>query len=155
VYDDDLQSWNGPAGQLLYSLQFYETDRTLDRELTDTSGLPAPKLHHRLSGNSQRNLTFALERMREAHEAAGARYVVDEPNIASGHLLGTARMGTDARTSVVDQFCRSHDIPNLLIVDGSVMVTSGAMNPTATITALALRASEHLANTFQHQRCLV
>jgi len=111
----------------------------LDRELTDTSGLPAPKLHHRLSGNSQRNLTFALERMREAHEAAGARYVVDEPNIASGHLLGTARMGTDARTSVVDQFCRSHDIPNLLIVDGSVMVTSGAMNPTATITALALR----------------
>ena len=220
MYDDDVQSWNGSAGQLLYSLQFYETDRTrgfvrgskwslmpvpgvlraldlfkdvpfeqrwgpaahdlakyagkvlswseciedlpeesntvtLDPVLTDTSGLPALRLRYRRSGNTERNLTYALARMREVHEAAGARYVIEEPNIASGHLLGTARMGTAARTSVVNPVCRSHDVPNLPIVDGSVMVTSGAMNPTATITALALRASEHLADTAQHQRCLV
>jgi choline dehydrogenase-like flavoprotein len=60
------------------------------------------------------------------------------------HLMGTARMGNDPRTSVVDQWGKSHDVPNLFIYDGSVFVTSGAANPTATITAIALRAVKHL-----------
>lgn len=68
------------------------------------------------------------------------------PRMPSGHILGTARMGSDPATSVVDEYGRSHDIPNLVIVDGSVMVTGSGMNPTATITALALRAAEHLAD---------
>ena len=61
-------------------------------------------------------------------------------------------MGNDPQTSVVDRFGRSHDVPNLFIVDGSVMVTSGGGNPTSTIAALSLRASEHLADTAQAMR---
>ena len=62
----------------------------------------------------------------------------------SSHLLGTARMGNDPRTSVVDEWCMTHDVPNLGVIDGSVFVTAGAVNPTSTICALALRAVEHL-----------
>ena len=87
--------------------------------------------------------------MVEMHEAAGASHIFRQPlwKEAPGHLLGTARMGNDPKTSVVDRFGRSHDVPNIFIVDGSVMVTSGAVNPTATIAALALRAAEHVADT--------
>jgi choline dehydrogenase-like flavoprotein len=53
-------------------------------------------------------------------------------------------MGSDPATSVVDEWGLAHDVPNLAIVDGSTMPTSGAVNPTATITATALRTAEYL-----------
>jgi choline dehydrogenase-like flavoprotein len=55
-----------------------------------------------------------------------------------GHLLGTARMGLDPERSVVNEWGRSHDVKNLFIVDGSIWVTSGGVNPTSTIQARAL-----------------
>ena len=58
--------------------------------------------------------------------------------------MGTARMGTDPKKSVVDPNGQSHDIDNLFIVDGSVMVTSAAVNPTPTIQALALRTGDYI-----------
>ena len=58
---------------------------------------------------------------------------------------GTCRMGADKRTSVLNSFNQSHDCPNLFVVDGSSFVSGGAQNPTLTILALALRASEYLA----------
>ena len=61
------------------------------------------------------------------------------------HLLGTCRMGDDARTSVVDKYHRTHDVPNLFLCDGSSFVTSGRGQPTMTIMALAFRAAEHIA----------
>ncbi|MEO6512595.1 MAG: GMC family oxidoreductase, partial [Nocardioides sp.] len=212
IYDQPLETWNGPAGQLIYSLQYYETDEsrgfvrgakwnlmpvpgvlsvlgmydglpfeerwganahrlsrrggqvlawyaniddlpeehnrvTLDPELTDSSGLPSPRIDYTLSENTLKSLDFNEQKMREAHEAAGAVDIWLDPLVPSGHLLGTARMGHDPATSVVDPWGRSHDVPNLFIVDGSVMVTGGAMNPTSTIASFALRAAEHLADT--------
>lgn len=219
LYDEDIESWKGPAGQLMYSLEFYETDAsrgflrgakanlmpvpgilrflshfdklpfeerwgtalhdlgkyagralswagniedlpeerncvTLDPDLKDSDGIPAPRVDYRLAENTRRNLDFMLERMAEMHGAARAAHVLRQPlwREAPGHLLGTARMGNDPRSSVVDRHGRSHDVPNLFIVDGSVMVTSGAMNPTATITALALRTAEHIAETARLQQ---
>lgn len=63
------------------------------------------------------------------------------------HQCGTARMGNDPATSVVDSHCRSHDHKNLFIVDASVLPTSAAVNPALTIAALALRAGRHMAET--------
>ncbi|MGJ5620680.1 FAD-dependent oxidoreductase [Sulfitobacter sp. MF3-043] len=63
------------------------------------------------------------------------------------HQCGTARMGADPKSSVVDTFCRSHDHRNLFIVDASVLPTSAAVNPALTIAALALRAGRHIAET--------
>ncbi|MBR0554457.1 GMC family oxidoreductase [Ciceribacter sp. L1K23] len=63
------------------------------------------------------------------------------------HQCGTARMGSDPRTSVVDSFGRSHDHDNLFIVDASILPTSAAVNPALTIAALALRAAKHINET--------
>jgi choline dehydrogenase-like flavoprotein len=64
---------------------------------------------------------------------------------AGWHLMGTARMGTDPETSVVNEWGRCHDVKNLFIVDGSIFVTAAAVNPTNTIQALAL----HVADTMK------
>ena len=63
------------------------------------------------------------------------------------HQCGTARMGADPATSVVDGFCRSHDHPNLFITDASVLPTSAAVNPALTVAALAIRTAKHIGET--------
>ncbi|MGH1516311.1 GMC oxidoreductase [Chryseobacterium sp. JK1] len=69
-------------------------------------------------------------------------------DIASpAHQNGTTRMGQDSSTSVVDAYCKAHDLENLYIVDGGFFVSSGAVNPALTIIAMALRVGEHLKNT--------
>ena len=60
--------------------------------------------------------------------------------------MGTARMGLDPNQSVVNEWGQSHDVKNLFIIDGSIFVTSGAVNPTTTIQALALYVSEQIKN---------
>jgi choline dehydrogenase-like flavoprotein len=119
----------------------------LDPTLTDADGIPAPLVRYRLSDNSKRMLVFGLERAREALEAAGCREVlIRNPLRPSGwHLLGTCRMGDAPFGSVVDRWGRAHDVPNLFVVDGSIVVTSAAVNPTTTLQALALRTADWIA----------
>ena len=62
-----------------------------------------------------------------------------------GHHLGTARMGTDARTSVVDADCRVHSVRNLFVAGSAVFPTSSQANPTLTLIALSLRLGRHLS----------
>jgi choline dehydrogenase-like flavoprotein len=79
--------------------------------------------------------------------AAGARRIVRLPlaPLTGWHLLGTARMGRDPGTSVVDGNGRCHAVPNLVVADGSLFPTVGAVNPGSTIGALALKLAENLA----------
>jgi choline dehydrogenase-like flavoprotein len=67
-------------------------------------------------------------------------------------MLGTARMGNDPGTSVVDSFGRMHDVPNVFIADGSIFVTAGAVNPTPTISALALRVAKGIVRTAKTEK---
>ena len=60
------------------------------------------------------------------------------------HLVGTCRMGSSPRDSVVDRWCRTWDVPNLLVCDGSVLPTQGSANPALTISALAARTADWL-----------
>ena len=126
----------------------------LDPLLKDHDGIPAPKLVYRMSENSRRLLQFHLERARESLEAAGAFETVIAPLIreTGWHLLGTAKMGANPVTSVVDAWGGCHDVPNLYIFDGSIWPTSSGMNPTATIAALALRCAEHLVEERRNQQ---
>jgi choline dehydrogenase-like flavoprotein len=127
---------------------------SLSTVLTDPSGLPAPKITYRLSEDSKLNLAFNVERMHEAHFAAGAIETKEVPWMPAvgWHLLGTARCGDDPRRSVVDGYGRSHDVPNLYIMDGSVFVTSSSVNPTPTIAAFAARATANLIDTAADQK---
>jgi choline dehydrogenase-like flavoprotein len=63
------------------------------------------------------------------------------------HQCGTLRFGVDPRTSVLDPFCRTHDVPNLFVVDASFFPSSAAVNPGLTIIAQALRTADHIAET--------
>jgi choline dehydrogenase-like flavoprotein len=131
-----------------------ETNRVvLDPELKDSDGIPAPKILYRMSENSYRLLRFHQERARESLLAAGAYETTIAPLIreTGWHLLGTAKMGVDPGSSVVDAWGRTHDIPNLFIFDGSIWPTSSGMNPTATIAALALRCSHQLVRSRSNQ----
>jgi choline dehydrogenase-like flavoprotein len=127
---------------------------TLDPELTDSDGIPAPRIHYELSDNSNSMLAHSVARAKEVLEAAGAKETAAEAplGVAGWHLMGTARMGTDPRTSVVNDWGRCHDVRNLFIIDGSIFVTAAAVNPTNTIQALALYIADtmkkNLANLF-------
>ena len=76
---------------------------------------------------------------------AGFPVVLSRPfdSRTPSHQCGTARMGRDPATSVVDTYCRNHDHPNLFITDASVLPTSAAVNPALTVAALALRTADH------------
>jgi choline dehydrogenase-like flavoprotein len=126
----------------------------LDSSLTDSDGVPAPRILYRNSENTHRMIDFHLERAKEAMAAAGATGMTVTPLMrdCGWHLMGTARMGNDPKTSVVDQWGKSHDVPNLFIYDGSVFVTSSGFNPTGTITAIALRAVKHLIAERSNQK---
>jgi choline dehydrogenase-like flavoprotein len=117
---------------------------TLDPVLKDAHGIPAPKIDYTISDNSHRMLDHAIARATDILHAAGATDIgVDRPILYGGwHLLGTARMGNDPDRSVVNGWGRSHDVKNLFIVDGSIFVTSGGVNPTSTIQALALYVAD-------------
>ena len=119
---------------------------TLDPTLKDGHGVPAPKIDYTLSENSQRMMAHGIARATEILTEAGARDVgVNSPILYGGwHLLGTARMGINPEKSVVNEWGRCHDMKNLFIVDGSVFVTSGGVNPTSTIQALALYIADSI-----------
>ncbi len=121
----------------------------LDPELKDAWGVPAMRITFKEHEHDLRLFRFFQARGRELLTAAGAKAVhsgdiADTPGSAV-HLLGTARMGNDPRSSVVDKYHRAHDVKNLFIVDGSSFVTSGRGQPTMTIQALAFRAADHIA----------
>jgi len=109
----------------------------------DQYGLPIPRVTYSYCDNDRRLIDHALGFMRKALAAAGARDLWDETDDTC-HLNGTARMGDDPRSSVVDADCRSWDIPNLWICDGSVFPTVGGVNPSLTIQAIACRTADRI-----------
>lgn len=90
-----------------------------------------------------------VARIKALLRKAGYPIVLSRPfdRRTPSHQCGTARMGNDPASSVVDTFCRSHDHRNLFVVDASVLPTSAAVNPALTVVALALRAADHIQHT--------
>jgi len=121
----------------------------LDPQLKDAWGLPCMRVTYRDHDDDMKMGQFLVDRASEILDAAGAqrRWAIPVgPQTLSVHLLGTCRMGRDAATSVIDTNHRTHDVPNLFICDGSSLVTSTRGQPTMTISALAFRAGERIAD---------
>jgi choline dehydrogenase-like flavoprotein len=122
---------------------------TLDPDVVDSSGIPAARRHYRLHENDRTLLEFGTQRLQEFATASGARSIDVQPvddryNPPGWHLMGTARMGARPESSVVDSWHRAWNVPGLVICDGSSMTTGGAVNPTSTIGAMALRCADGL-----------
>ena len=117
----------------------------LSMHQTDSTGVPIPVVHYRISEESKALRAWHQRRAAESLVEAGAVSVrTPEFRPVTGHFMGTARMGDDPRSSVVDRSGISHEIPNLGILDASVFVTSAGVNPTSTVCALASRAADRL-----------
>lgn len=127
----------------------------LDPQRKDRYGLPAPRFHYAHSENEYamaRHFRSTVGRIvdRLGGKVLGSQRPVEEALAAGGeiiHEVGTARMGSSAEDSVVDEFGRVWDVPGLYIMDGSVFASKAHKNPTLTILALAWRNAANLAET--------
>ncbi len=119
---------------------------TLDPAVRDHVGMPVARLSGTTHPETVRTARFMFDRAREWMSAAGAVKIWgNTPGLqlsAGQHQAGTARMGHDPATSVVDAACRVHGHANLYVADASVHVTNGGFNPVLTVMALAFRTAE-------------
>ena len=128
----------------------YESYVEIDPEVKDKWGIPVLRFHYEFSDNEKKMAEDMATSAREMFETAGIEVIgIDREVLTPGwsiHELGTARMGSDPKTSVLNQFQQSQDVRNLFVVDGSSHVNASCQNPTWTIMALAWRSCDHLAN---------
>ena len=93
---------------------------------------------------------FLIDRSAEILETAGATQIqkvyIDRITGNCSHQHGTTRMGNDADSSVLDRWCRAHEVDNLYVFDGGPFPTATGANPTLTIMANAWRVAEHIAD---------
>jgi choline dehydrogenase-like flavoprotein len=127
----------------------------IDPDTVDQWGIPVLRFHWQWSDNEIKMAKDMQETFRSIVEAGGGTFLstatADGPRpygIADGgviiHEIGTARMGNNPKTSVLNGYCQAHDVKNLFVTDGAGFVTNADKNPTLTILALSWRASEYL-----------
>ena len=121
-----------------------EANRVTLADEVDQYGLRVARITYAWGDNDKAMIQHALGQMQASLEAVGARDIFRQED-DTNHLAGTARMGFDPASSVVDADCRSWDVPNLWVCDGSVFPTTGGVNPSLTITAIAMRTAERIA----------
>ncbi len=119
----------------------------LDKSKVDAYGIPVLKIHCRFGENERAILQDASIAAAEMLAAAGARdinaYVENNAPGKTIHEMGTARMGRDPKTSVLNSWNQAWDVPNLFITDGACMTSSACQNPSITYMALTARAANH------------
>lgn len=154
----DLNIWGDQLRQVMLDYNFYgqitqigevlpdvNNSITLSEEEKDEYGIPLPLVTFSYSDNDQKIIDHSIRKAQEILVAAGGEPAFVIPDTA--HLHGGCRMGKDKDNSVVNQFCQSHDIPNLYICSAAVFPTSGRGNPTETIMAIATRTADYIINS--------
>jgi choline dehydrogenase-like flavoprotein len=140
----EMHKYNHQAGlKIVGETLPQEGNRVTLADEMDQYGLPVARVTYSLCDNDKRLIAHSLDFMEQALGAAGGSEIRRE-NDDTCHLNGTARMGDDPLTSVVNADCRSWDIPNLWVCDGSVFPTVGGVNPSLTIQAIALRTADRI-----------
>ncbi len=127
----------------------FENHVTIDKKTVDAWGIPSLHIEARYTDNELKMAKDAMNTLAELCEASGFELLEKHDKMVppgeSIHELGTCRMGENPKASVLNKWNQSHDVKNLFVVDGSSFVTGGSQNPTLTITALAMRASDYMA----------
>ncbi|MBN8589658.1 MAG: GMC family oxidoreductase [Rhodothermia bacterium] len=129
------------------TLPIYENRVWLDPDNTDQWGIPMLHIEAEWSQNELNMRKDILASAAEMIEAAGGKevYTFDNGSIPGHgiHEMGTARMGKDARTSVLNKWNQAHEVPNLFVTDGAAMASSACQNPSITYMALTARACNY------------
>jgi len=151
------------VGSVLEDLAMESNRIDLDPDVVDRHGLPVARITHRQHPNDIAMNRWVAARLPDLAEACGAerRWLMQLPGVTaideatamrgSAHLHGTCRMGVDPSRSVLNEWCRAHDVPNLWVVDGACFPTSGGYNPTLTILANAYRVADHFVGEARKQ----
>ncbi len=128
----------------------HENHVAIDKNVKDAWGIPALHISQKYGDNEHAMAKDAMEMGEAMCKGAGFEVIAKHSQMVppgeSIHELGTCRMGTDPKKSVLNGYNQSHDVKNLFVVDGSAFVSGGAQNPTLTLMALSMRASEYLAD---------
>ncbi|MCC6368766.1 MAG: GMC family oxidoreductase [Bryobacterales bacterium] len=128
----------------------------IDRNRVDAWGIPVLKISAEWSDNEKKLWNDGREQAAEMLRAAGAADVrltgqFSVPGFCI-HEVGTARMGNDPKTSVLNKHNQAHEVPNLFVTDGACYVSIGCVNPTLTMMAITVRACDYLVNEYSKRR---
>lgn len=153
----DWHPWTISLGGFGECLARRENRVTINRDVVDAWGIPALHIDMEFGDNERQMIYDAGETAGEMLEAAGAAdiRVSHGPTSVPGiliHEVGTARMGTDAKTSVLNSFNQAWDVKNIFVTDGACYVSSANQNPTLTMMAITARAMEYLAGELKAGR---
>lgn len=125
----------------------------LDTNVVDAWGIPALRISAAFGSNEQKMAVDATTSAAQLIEAAGAKNITLNHRLDvfgnSIHEVGTARMGINPRTSVLNKYCQSHDVKNLFVMDGSCFVSSPCQNPTLTMMAITCHSCAYLVEEFR------
>lgn len=132
-----------------------ENSVEIDRNRVDAWGIPVLKVSADWSDNEKKLWQHGREQSAQMLEAAGAKNVrlTGEHSVPGFciHETGTARMGNDPKTSVVNKYCQAHDLENVFVTDGACWVSSGCQNPTLTMMALTVRACDYIVREYSRK----
>lgn len=139
-------------GLILHDMPQERNRVDLDPTHTDQYGLPVARITHRAHENDRAMGKWQVDKNAEILETAGARKIIpvylDQVTGNTCHQHGTARMGRNPGTSVLNEWCQAHDVENLFVVDGSSFPTSLGVNPTLAMMANAWRVSEYIHENY-------
>ncbi|MBV8550223.1 MAG: GMC family oxidoreductase [Acidobacteriaceae bacterium] len=121
----------------------------LDYEYLDEYGLPRARRHWKLSDSDMRLHNDMKAWSKAILESSKAEIHSVSTAPTTNHEIGGCRMGTDPKTSILDKFGLSHDVPNLYVADASAFPSASEKNPTLTIMALASRTADHIGDRLQ------
>lgn len=126
----------------------------LDPNTADAIGMPGIQVSYTLSENSKKMLSHGLKHCKQLFKHSGAKLLsAFAPAATAGwHIMGTTRMGHDVKSSVVNPHGQAHDVQNLFILDSSIFVTAGAVNPVATAQALTLKLCDDILKHYRGNR---
>jgi choline dehydrogenase-like flavoprotein len=118
----------------------------VSKEHVDAMGLPRPEIHFKVGDYEQKGLETVRKVIQSIFEKVGVTHISHHSEVfGSGHIMGTYRMGSNPKDSVVDRYQRTHDHDNLFLLGSGVFPTGGTANPTLTIAALALRTANYIS----------
>jgi choline dehydrogenase-like flavoprotein len=138
------------VAMVLHDMPQHDNRVDLDENVRDAWDLPVARITLKPHANDLAQGRFLIDRGADILEAAGASQIqkvyIDRITGNCSHQHGTTRMGDDPASSVLDRWCRAHEVDNLYVVDGGPFPTATGANPTLTIMANAWRVAEHIAD---------
>lgn len=153
---DPLQQWALSIGAWGEQLPVYHNHVKLNSAVKDKYGLPTLDIDCAFGENEFAMRTDMTTSAAEMLERCGFRNIIpfNHPPVPGHcvHEMGTARMGKDARTSVLNKWNQLHSVPNVFVTDGSCMTSSACQNPSLTYMALTARAVDHAVSELKRQQ---